>query len=123
MMQRLAGLVLVGVTAMASAQASDAQTAVARSAEPPWLPVQSFELSNGIEVHLVRRPFAKLVAAGWAVKVGGADDPRGRTGLAHLVEHLLFQGTETIGTQDWDRELELFAIERRLLEIEPGSRG
>ncbi len=116
-MRYLLGLLLV--TLLVSAAAANSQGGEP-AASPPWLPVRSFELSNGIQVHLVRRPFAKMVAAGWAVRSGGADDPAGSTGLAHLVEHLLFQGTETIGTKDWGRELELLGIERRLVETGEG---
>jgi len=32
------------------------------------------------------------------------DDPEGKTGLAHMFEHMAFKGTETIGTKNWVEE-------------------
>ena len=71
-------------------------------------------LANGVELLVVERPGALTVAAGWMVGSGSAVDPASRPGLAHLLEHLLFQGTETVGTRDWERERELLAREERL---------
>ncbi len=76
---------------------------------PAPSPVHRLTLDNGVEVLLVRRAGLPFVAAGWAVRAGSADDPPGARGTAHLVEHLLHQGSETLGTSDWPRE-------RRLLE-------
>lgn len=36
--------------------------------------------------------------------VGGVDDPKGLTGVAHLLEHMMFKGTTTLGTTDWEAE-------------------
>jgi predicted Zn-dependent peptidase len=44
------------------------------------------------------------VAAGWVAHVGSADESPGATGIAHLIEHLLFKGTRVIGTTDFGRE-------------------
>ncbi|MGH9662647.1 MAG: M16 family metallopeptidase, partial [Bryobacteraceae bacterium] len=38
------------------------------------------------------------------VKAGSLDDPSGRTGLAHMFEHMAFKGTPQIGTKDWGLE-------------------
>ncbi len=89
-----------------------AQQASPGGREPePWFTVESFELSNGVRVHFVRRPLAHSVAAGWAVRSGIADDPVDAPGVAHMVEHLLFQGSQNVGTRDWQREKVL--LERR----------
>lgn len=51
-------------------------------------------LSNGLKVLLVQTPDAAKAAAAVTVDVGSGDDPKGREGLAHFLEHMLFLGTE-----------------------------
>ncbi len=65
---------------------------------------------------VVERPGRPLVAAVWAVRGGSADDPPGRRGLAHVVEHLLYGGSRTIGTRDWEAEAPLLRRWERLYE-------
>ena len=54
----------------------------------------SLVLSNGLKVILVSDSQADKAAASLAVNVGSGDDPKGRQGLAHFLEHMLFLGTE-----------------------------
>lgn len=81
-------------------------TATASETETPeiHLDVEEVHLDNGLTLLLVDRPSAPDLAAGWVVHAGSADDPPGRRGLAHVLEHLLFKGTETIGTRDYQAE-------------------
>ncbi len=58
---------------------------------------------------LVRRPGAPMVATGWGVRVGSGDERPGVTGISHLLEHLMFQGTTRIGTRNAGREGDLMA--------------
>ena len=51
-------------------------------------------LGNGLEALVVSDPSADKAAAALDVNVGSADDPEGRPGLAHFLEHMLFLGTE-----------------------------
>ena len=51
-------------------------------------------LSNGLEVLLVSRSDTDRAAASLSVSVGSADDPKGREGMAHFLEHMLFLGTD-----------------------------
>ncbi|RPH53115.1 insulinase family protein, partial [bacterium] len=55
------------------------------SSAPPKLPVEEFELPNGMRFLLVRRPGAPMVVAGWAVRTGSGDERPGRTGISHLL--------------------------------------
>jgi secreted Zn-dependent insulinase-like peptidase len=55
---------------------------------------RSLELDNGLNVLLVSDSEADKAAASLAVNVGSGDDPKGRQGLAHFLEHMLFLGTE-----------------------------
>jgi predicted Zn-dependent peptidase len=78
------------------------------------VPVDTIQLDNGMTLLLVERPEMTTVAAGWVVEVGSADEVSGRTGLSHLLEHLMFKGTRTIGTRDIEKEMVLLDQEDRL---------
>ena len=82
----------------------------------PRVEVHETRLENGVRLLVVPRPGARTVAAGWAVAAGSAHDPEGASGLAHLLEHLLFQGTSTVGVRARGREIELLEREEALLE-------
>ena len=57
-------------------------------------------LDNGMTVLLIPRPGDPNISAGWIAKVGSANERPGITGVAHLFEHMMFKGTDTIGTID-----------------------
>ncbi len=84
-------------------------------AAPALEPVR-FTLDNGMTFLVVERPGRPLVAAVWAVRGGSSTDPSGRRGLAHVVEHLLYGGSRTIGTRDWQAEAPLLRRWERLVE-------
>jgi predicted Zn-dependent peptidase len=72
---------------------------------------QSFEkrvtvkkLANGLTVIIVQRPEAPVFSFSTFVDAGSVQDPRGKTGLAHMMEHMAFKGTDKIGTTDWAAE-------------------
>lgn len=58
--------------------------------------ITTFELDNGLQVILVEDHSAPTVAVSVWYKVGGANDPNGRSGFAHLFEHLMFQGSANV---------------------------
>lgn len=66
--------------------------------------VHIYRLANGLEVHLTRNPEEPRFYAEIAVRAGSKQDPAESTGLAHYLEHMLFKGTERLGTLDWERE-------------------
>lgn len=99
------GLPLAAVLALLVAGAAAAQGPAPGPAPEVDLPVDSFTLDNGMTFLLVRRPGAVSVAAGWAARVGSADEKPGATGLTHLLEHMLFKGTRTVGGRDLPKEL------------------
>jgi predicted Zn-dependent peptidase len=41
-----------------------------------------------------------VIAAGWLAKVGSVNERPGITGISHFFEHMMFKGTNTIGTRD-----------------------
>lgn len=49
-------------------------------------------LRNGLQVIVIENPRAPLVAQIIVYRVGGADDPIGKSGVAHYLEHMMFRG-------------------------------
>ncbi|MCJ7739681.1 MAG: insulinase family protein [Anaerolineae bacterium] len=81
--------VLAGIPGAGLAAAGDAQ-----SAEP--FNITTYELANGLQVILVEDHSAPTAAVSVWYEVGGAADPPGRSGFAHLFEHLMFQGSANV---------------------------
>jgi predicted Zn-dependent peptidase len=75
-------------------------------------------LKNGMTVLMVERHDAPTVALYLQFKVGGVDDPAGKTGIAHLLEHMMFKGTKTFGTTNYPAEIPLMEkIDRLYREL------
>jgi zinc protease len=66
----------------------------------PDLAFERHTLDNGLRIVLHRDPSLPLVAANLWYHVGSKNERPGRTGFAHLFEHMLFQGSEHVGTHD-----------------------
>jgi zinc protease len=67
-----------------------------QAGEPLYAPnVTSFGLSNGMQVVVVPNHRAPVVTHLVYYKVGAADEPPGKSGIAHFLEHLMFKGTTT----------------------------
>ncbi len=65
-----------------------------------------YVLPNGLRVILAEDSSAPVVAVDLWYHVGGANDPEGRSGFAHLFEHMMFEGSENIANGEWDTLLE-----------------
>jgi len=62
-------------------------------------------LSNGLTAIVCRRPDTAPVFSFYTnVDAGSVQDPMGKTGLAHMFEHMAFKGTDTIGTKNYEAE-------------------
>jgi zinc protease len=57
---------------------------------------ESFTLDNGLQVVVVTNTRAPIVTHMLWYKVGAADEPLGKSGIAHFLEHLMFKGTDTL---------------------------
>lgn len=57
-------------------------------------PIESFRLANGLDVVVVKDRRAPVVTHMVWYRNGSADDPAGKSGIAHFLEHLMFKGTE-----------------------------
>jgi predicted Zn-dependent peptidase len=62
------------------------------------------KLDNGLTVIICERPEAPVFSFYTHVDAGSVQDPMGKTGLAHMFEHMAFKGTNTIGTTDYSAE-------------------
>lgn len=63
-----------------------------------------FRLDNGMKFIVLERHQAPVVSFLTYADVGGADEPEGKTGVAHFLEHLAFKGTRRIGTLNYEAE-------------------
>jgi zinc protease len=61
------------------------------------VPVEYYKLANGLKVVLSRDDAAPKAVVGVYYNIGFRNEPRDRTGFAHLFEHLMFQGSENLG--------------------------
>jgi predicted Zn-dependent peptidase len=66
--------------------------------------VRFYTLANGMQVMLNVNKKEPRVVYKMVVRTGSNNDPSDHTGLAHYLEHLLFKGTDKIGTLDWEKE-------------------
>ena len=62
------------------------------------IPIETFQLPNGLFIVLSEDHTAPLVAVNLWYHVGSANERAGRTGFAHLFEHMLFQGSANVGS-------------------------
>jgi predicted Zn-dependent peptidase len=69
--------------------------------------VQPFTLDNGMLFLVVERPATPQVAVRLAIRAGSALEETGKTGIAHLLEHMLFKGTKNFGSLDHKKDFEL----------------
>ncbi len=63
-------------------------------------------LPNGIRLVTERMPHVRSVAVGIWVETGSRDEPEGRGGISHLIEHLVFKGTESRTAEEIARTMD-----------------
>ena len=116
-------LALAGCTSTDPADSPAAPVAAAPAAPQPApvselvqavdIPYEQFTLDNGLRVVVHEDRKAPVVAVSVWYNVGSKDEPKGKTGFAHLFEHLMFYGSENvqegimpylenIGATDWN---------------------
>ena len=98
------GMVLL-VAALIGAGTSNASESSAKL----QLDVKEFTLKNGMLFLVVERPATPQVAVRLAIRAGSALEERGKTGIAHLLEHMMFKGTKNFGSTDYQTDATLQA--------------
>ncbi|MGA7827425.1 MAG: pitrilysin family protein [Geobacteraceae bacterium] len=80
--------------------------------------VHEHTLKNGMKVLIVERHTSPTVAAWIRFKVGSVNERSDERGIAHLLEHMLFKGTKTMGTTNYAKEKPLLdAIEKTAQQL------
>ncbi len=78
-------------------------TTVGTSSEAAVFNPETFTLDNGMQVVVVTNRRAPVVSHHVWYKVGSADSPAGKSGLAHFLEHLMFKGTAHLESGEFSR--------------------
>src|SRR4051794_31031756 len=86
---RLSILVALGSAAALAAQ------------EPGKIKFDTYALPNGLQVILAEDHSAQIAEVNVWYHTGSRNEVRGRTGFAHLFEHLMFQGSANVGKAQW----------------------
>ena len=92
----LAGSAMLVMPGFAVAQNAPAPAPVATLVRQVSIPHQVFTLANGLTVVVHEDRKAPVVAVSVWYNVGSKDEPAGKTGFAHLFEHLMFNGSENL---------------------------
>lgn len=75
----------------------------AGTAEAKLMNLSHFTLGNGLEVAVVENHKAPIVLQMLYYKTGSVNDPKGKGGIAHLLEHMMFRGTKRLPDQAFNR--------------------
>jgi predicted Zn-dependent peptidase len=95
-MRRIVVAAALVAVAVSFGHAEDAAR-VRPPADDPVIAHEKYVLDNGLEVILIQDRSAPLVAVSVWYHVGSALETAGRSGFAHLFEHMLFQGSTHVG--------------------------
>lgn len=98
----LAGTFAWPLQAGAASEATPAAPAASKLSVKP-LPIRTRTLPNGLQLVQVRDPDAADASVQVWYRVGSKDDPQGRSGFAHLFEHLMFKSTAHMKSESFDR--------------------
>jgi zinc protease len=121
-------------SAKAAAAKAAAAVAIAPARPVLELPFEKVTLENGLTLILHRDPSLPMVAVNIWYHVGPVNEPPGRSGFAHLFEHLMFEGSRHVGhqfdkllesigatnvngTTNWDRTNYFETVPREYLEL------
>ena len=76
-----------------------------------------YTLDNGLKVYMTVNKDQPRIQTYVAVRAGGKNDPAETTGLAHYFEHLMFKGTDSFGTQNYEQEKPMLDRIEALFEV------
>jgi zinc protease len=89
-----------GAAARAPQAAQATPTQPARTSVAPRIPFEKYKLANGLEVILHQDRRLPIVTVNIWYHVGPANEAAGRTGFAHLFEHMMFQGSKHVADDE-----------------------
>lgn len=79
------------------------------------LDVKEHVLANGLKILMIQKPGVPRVVCHIYYKVGSINERPGITGIAHLLEHMMFKGTKMMGVTDFEADA---AIDRKIDELQ-----
>ncbi len=94
--------------ALAVAPALPARALAQAAAPPPPRPLfgaVQWKLPNGLSVAFVQNRRAPVVAQYLYYSAGGGEDPQGRSGVAHFLEHMMFKGSPQVASGEFSRRV------------------
>ncbi len=95
-----ARLLLAGVSALLVVCGTAAPAGARAEVTPPKLKVETHTLENGLQVVLAQDTSRPVVNVQVWYRVGSKDERKGRTGFAHLFEHMMFRGSANVGPEE-----------------------
>ncbi|MCQ2111519.1 MAG: insulinase family protein [Bacteroidaceae bacterium] len=81
------------------------------------LKTKIYTLDNGLKVYMTVNKDEPRIQTYIAVRSGGKNDPSDNTGLAHYLEHIMFKGSESFGTSDYEAEKPLLDQIEALFDV------
>ena len=72
--------------------------------------IEEYKLENGFRVILAQNDKANKVFMNTVYLTGSLNDPQGKGGLAHFLEHLAFKGTQNIKGEEFQRRLNQYTL-------------
>ena len=102
----VAGLVCASLLSGSAASATGPAPARAPARDPFALAAERYTLPSGMTVLLRRSPSVPRVVVSLWFGVGSRDEAAGKTGFAHLYEHLMFMGTKNVPNGQFDQVME-----------------
>ena len=108
MLQRSTNLILASFALVSCAPSEKSNYSPSKSTESSMQVLQK-NLENGLTVYLSPNSEEPRFYAEIVTRAGSKHDPATNTGLAHYLEHLLFKGTQSFGTEDYAAEEPILA--------------
>ena len=92
-LRRTGALLVLSATALVASSAA--------AQEPAAIKFENYSLPNGLQVILAEDHSAQVTEVNVWYHVGSRNEVKGRTGFAHLFEHMMFQGSANVGKAQW----------------------
>jgi zinc protease len=72
--------------------------------------IEEYKLDNGLRIILAPNDKENKVYMNMVYLTGSLNDPKGKGGLAHLLEHLAFKGTKNVPGDEFQRRLDQYGL-------------
>lgn len=97
--------VLLSVLCLGSMSACAQEEEPAKADSQKLFNAETFSLDNGMQIVVIPNHRAPVVTHMVWYKTGAADEPRGKSGIAHFLEHLMFKGSEGLAPGEFSRKV------------------